>query len=112
MQREIEGHPDYAITDYGEVISSKGHESLRVLIPDISNGYPRVTLDGERRYVADLVAEAFLIKPVGNRYKIFYIDGDKTNCDVHNLKYLTESEIKICSQYSVEYRKQMLGEWA
>ncbi len=112
MQREIEGHPDYAITDYGEVISSKRGEHLRVLIPDISNGYPRVTLDGERRYVADLVAEAFLIKPLGNCYKIFYIDGDKTNCDVHNLKYLTESEIKIYSQYSVEYRKQMLGEWA
>lgn len=112
MYKEIEGHSDYVITDYGEVISSKGRESLRVLIPDISNGYPRVTIDGERRYVADLVAEAFLIKPVGARYKIFYIDGDKTNCDVHNLKYLTESEIKICSQYTVEYRKQILGEWA
>ncbi len=112
MQREIEGHPDYAITTYGEVISSKGRESLRILLPDISNGYPRVTIDGERRYVADLVAEAFLTKPVGARYKIFYIDGDKTNCDVRNLKYLTESEIKIVSQYTVEYRKQILGEWA
>lgn len=111
MQREIEGHPDYVITDAGEVISLKGREGLRVLIPDISNGYPRVTLDGERRYIADLVAEAFLIKPVGNRYKIFYIDGNKENCSVGNLKYLTESEIKICSQYTVEYRKQILGEW-
>lgn len=111
MQKVIEGHPDYIITDSGEVISSKGKEGLRYLIPDISCGYPRVTLDGERRYVADLVAEAFLLKPVGHRYKIFYIDGDKTNCNIHNLKYLTESEIKIVSQYTVEYRKQMLGEW-
>ena len=111
MTKVIRGHKDYYITDSGEVISEKRDE-LRVLIPDISNGYPRVTLDGERRYIADLVAEAFLTKPYGNRYKIFYVDGNKENCSVNNLRYLTESEIKMFSQYSVEYRKQVLGEWA
>ena len=111
MTRQIEGHPDYYITDLGEVISEKRNE-LRVLLPDISNGYPRVTLDGERRYLADLVAEAFLLKPTDCRCKIFYIDGNRENCRVSNLKWMTESDIKMYSQYSVEYRQQVLGEWA
>lgn len=111
MTRGIVGHPDYLVTDSGEVISSKGRE-LRVLIPDISNGYPRVTIDGERYYLADLVAEYFLQKPKEQSYKIFYIDGDKTNCRVDNLVWLSQSEIKRYSQFSVEYRREFLGDWA
>lgn len=111
MYKEIDRHPDYVITDYGEVISSKG-KNLRVLMPDCSNGYPRVTIDNERWYVADLVAEYFLRKPKDSNYKIFYIDGNKENCRVDNLVYLSQSDIKRYSQFSVEYRRQVLGEWA
>lgn len=110
MQKEIEGHPDYAVTDEGEIISTKGRYGLRVLMPDISNGYPRVTLDGERRYLADLVAEAFLKEP-NPGCRLFYIDGDKQNCRAENLTWLTQSEIKRYSQYTVEYRREILGEW-
>ena len=111
MTREIEGHPDYAITDSGEVISSKG-KNLRVLMPDYTNGYARVTIDNEKRYIADLVAEYFLREPKDSTYKIFYIDGNKENCNADNLAWLSPAEVQRFSQYTVEYRRQVLGEWA
>lgn len=107
MQREIEGHPDYAITDTGDVISYKGREP-RILIPYYSGSYPKVTIDNEKRYVADLVAEAFLGSPINPSYKIFYIDGDKSNCNVNNLAWLSQSDIQLYSQFTLEYRKQLL----
>lgn len=111
MVKEILGHPDYAVTDEGEVISSKGRDSLRVLVPDFSNGYARVTIDGKRYYLANLVAEYFLPRPKGPDYKVFFIDGNTTNCCVENLAWLSPSDIKRYSQYTVEYRRQILGEW-
>ncbi len=110
MIKEISWAPDYCITDSGEVLSSKG-KNLRVLMPDYTTGYPRVTIAGKKKYIADLVAEYFLPKPANDCYKIFYIDGDKTNCFASNLVWLSPSEIKRYSQYTVEYRKQILGEW-
>lgn len=112
MVIEIAGHPDYAITDSGEVISYKRHDYPRTLLPDYSNGYPRVNLDGERRYLADLVAEYFLPLPKHPSCKVFYIDGDKTNCCASNLIWLMPSEIQMYSHYTVEYRMEVLGEWA
>ena len=107
----IQDHPDYEITEYGEVISCK-NKGYRVLLPDCSNGYPRVTLDGEKRYLADIVAEYFLKPKPDPKYKLFYIDGNKLNCRANNLVWLSESDIKRYSQYTPEYRIQVLGEWA
>ena len=108
MQKEIQGHPDYTITDYGEVISSKGR-NLRVLLPYYSGRYPKVTIDGKKRYVADLVAEAFLPEPSNPNCKIFYIDGNPMNCNVDNLAWLSPSDIQLYSQYTLEYRRYCLG---
>lgn len=107
MIKSIVGHPDYTITDSGEVISTKGREP-RVLIKDYANGYPRVSIDGQKFYVANLVAEHFLPNSKEFDCKIFYIDGDKTNCSVENLVWLTSSQIQLYSQYTVEYRKYLL----
>lgn len=107
MVKEIEGHPEYYITDAGEVISSKG-KLPRMLVPYYSGSYPKVTIDGEKRYVADLVAEAFLEEPTDQSHKIFYIDGDKSNCSVHNLAWLSQSDIQLYSRYTLEYRKRLL----
>ena len=110
MEKVISWAPDYLVTDLGKVISLKGREGPHILIPDCSNGYPRVTIEGQRWYLADLVAEHFLSKPTPD-YKVFYIDGNKMNCCVENLVWLSQSDIKRYSQYSVEYRRQILGEW-
>ena len=110
MERPIKGHPDYKVTDKGEVISTKWNK-VRVLRQDTSTGYPRVNIDGKKRYVADLVAEHFLNKPLNPDYKIFYIDGDTENLEVDNLVWLSPSKIQELSHYTVEYRKQVLGKW-
>lgn len=110
MQKVIKGHPDYTITDSGEVISFKGKQP-RILIPDFASSYARVSIDGEKRYIADLVAEAFLPEPEKPNCKIFYIDGNKANYSLENIAWLTPSEIQLFTQYTLEYRKQMLGRW-
>lgn len=107
MFRVIKDHPDYSVTDTGEVVSYKGKE-LRILSPYYSGEYPKVTIDGEKRYVADLVAEAFLGEPKDPNQKIFYIDGNKSNCNVDNLAWLSQSDIQLYSRYTLEYRKQLL----
>lgn len=107
MEKVIVGHPDYTVTDCGKIISYKGR-SPRILIPDYNNGYPRVTIDGERKYIANIVAETFLGTPETPDSVVFYIDGHKDNCCVDNIAWLTPSEVQLFSQYTIEYRRQVL----
>ena len=110
MIKQIKEHPDYAVSNRGNVyrITENGLSELK---KDISNGYARVQLNRQNRYVADLVAEYFMQPPENPNYKLFYVDGDRTNCSPSNLKWLSESDIKRYSQYTVEYRRELLGEW-
>ena len=111
MRKVIERHPNYAVTDTGGVYRIFCPGCYSSLIPDLSNGYARVELDGKKEYIARLVLETF--KPTDDEtLRVFYIDGDRMNCNLSNLAWLTQSEIKRYSQYTVEYRKQLLGERA
>ena len=110
IYRVIDNHPNYVVTDTGEIFSNTD-TGLKELKQDISNGYPRVKLDGEKIYVASVVAETFLDPPSNPNQKIFHIDGNKLNCDKSNLIWLSQSEIQRYSQYTIEYRKEILGEW-
>ena len=109
--RQIQNHKDYAVSDTGLVfrITDNG---LIPLKKDISNGYARVKLDGSKWYVSNLVSEYFMEKPESDNYKIFYIDGDKANCSVENLCWMSQSDIQRYSHYTPEYRKEVLGDWA
>ena len=93
MIKVIRNHPTYAVSNFGDVYSITDN--------------PRVKLDGKKEYVSNLVAQEFMKEPEANQ-KIFYIDGDKTNCCVENLIYLTPSEIQFNSHYTIEYRQQNL----
>ena len=110
MIKQIKHHPEYAVSDSGKVFKI-AEDGLRELKKDISNGYARVQLNRQNYYVADLVAEYFLRPPENPNYKLFYVDGDRTNCLPENLRYLSKSDIQKFSQYTVEYRRQILGEW-
>ena len=110
MIKQIPEHPSYGVSDSGHVYSITP-SGLVELKKDISNGYPRVKLDGQKIYVSNLVANQFLKPPKSENLKLFYIDGDKNNCAIDNLTWLSQSEIKRYSQYTVEYRRQFLGEW-
>lgn len=108
--KQIPGHNNYGVSDTGSVFAIKD-KGLKELEKDISTGYPRVTLDGQKYYVSTLVATCFLDPPNETNQKIFLIDGNKLNCNVNNLVWLSPSEIQKYSQYTVEYRREILGEW-
>lgn len=104
--KQIPEHPNYGVSDTGSVFSIKD-KGLKELEKDISTGYPRVTLDGQKYYVSTLVATCFLDPPNESNKKIFLKDGNKLNCDVNNLVWLSPSEIQRYSQFTVEYRRKI-----
>lgn len=103
---EIVRHPNYWVSDDG-IVYRKEKQNFFKLRPDYSNGYARVDLDGRKEYVGKLVLETF--EPNRNlSHKVFYIDGDHTNNNLHNLIWLSPSDIQLYSNYSIEYRTQLL----
>ena len=108
--RQIPGHPNYGVSDTGSVFAIKD-KGLKELEKDISTGYPRVTLDGQKYYVSTLVATCFLDAPNEESQGVVVKDPNKLGCDVNNLVWLSPSEIQRYSQYTVEYRREILGEW-
>lgn len=108
--KQIPGHPKHCISDTGVVFSITDNGLMEMKL-DISTGYKRVELDGIKYYVSRMVAEHFLKPPIDTNYKLFYIDNDKYNCRADNLVWLSPSDVQRYSQYTVEYRREMLGEW-
>lgn len=110
MIRTVIGHPNYKITDKGFVYKMNGIGIAKELAINLSNGQPRVCIDGENYYLGKLVLEHF--KPCENPlYKAFYIDGNKLNNDVSNLVWLSPSDVQLYSTYTIAYRKEVLGAW-
>ena len=101
-------HPNYAVSDTGMVFAYHP-DGLIPLKIDISNGYPRVKLDGKKEYVSRLVANEFLEKPEPDKTKLFFLDNNTKNCCAKNLVWLTPSEVQKFSQYTIEYRLKELG---
>lgn len=110
MRERIKRHPNYYIDEDGNVYRKDRHGYF-LLVPDYSNGYARVDLDGIKEYIAKLVLETF--NPSNNdSLRVFYIDGDTTNCSLSNMTWLSPSEIQLYSQYTVDYRIQILSRGA
>ena len=106
MKKRIARHPMYAVSDGGVVYRIICQGCYSMLMPDFSNGHPRVDLDGKKESIARLVLEAF--DPTDNPYlKAFHIDGDKANNRLDNLVWLTTSEVQRYSTYTVERRKEI-----
>lgn len=87
----IHEHPNYAITMRGIVVNIEKKTILKP-IKD-SQGYLRVRLDGKRELISRLVAKRFLPNPE-NKPNVRYKDGDRSNVNVKNLEWATNSEIK------------------
>ena len=87
---DIEGFPDYCVSNRGRVYSRKTEKIMRGR--PVSDGYLQVGLyrDGVRswKYVSVLVAEAFLLNPEGLP-DVDHIDHNRANNDVSNLRWLT-----------------------
>lgn len=107
MWADIKGYEElYKISDSGEIwskdrlcVDSKGRKRFREgqkLNPDIApNGYYRVTLakDGKKKqfYLHRLLALHFIPNPCG-KPQVNHKDGNKVNCDLSNLEWVTVSE--------------------
>lgn len=107
MWKDIKGFEDtYMISDSGEVrskdricVDTKGRKRFRAgqkINPDIApNGYFRVTLakDGKKKqvYLHRLLAEYFIPNPKCLP-QVNHKDGNKLNCNLDNLEWVTIQE--------------------
>lgn len=82
----------YFISTFGRCKSYCGYYA-RILKPAInSKGYYRVDINGKKVFIHRLVAEAFLINPNPEEYKVIHHkDNCKTNNNKINICYTTQS---------------------
>lgn len=92
--KTIEGYDNYEVSDFGNVRNKK---TGRVLKPRLDRaGYPLIDI-GQRSVcrstmnVHKLVANAFLENP-DNKPNIDHIDNCRTNNNINNLRYCTQSQ--------------------
>lgn len=101
--RRISLHPNYWVSDQGNVYREKQKE-LYPLQKDICCGFARVTLNRDKCYVGRLVLEAFC--PTKDIHmQAYHIDGNKLNDSLDNLVWLTKSQIHRYSYYADEYKR-------
>jgi hypothetical protein len=106
MLGEIRNHPNYFVSEEGDVYRRR-KEGLFKLVPDFSNGYARVRLDGKNETIARIVLDVF--DPVDDPTLVaFHIDGDHYNDNISNLVWLTPSQAQLYSTYTIQYRKHIL----
>ena len=88
----INGFSNYQISNFG---NCKNVLTDRIFKPGIRSGYLFVNLRSDndigRKSIHKMVALAFILNPENKRC-VDHIDHDKTNNNVNNLRYATDSE--------------------
>lgn len=89
--RTIIDHPDYEVSEYGDV---RNIRTGRVLNPFVGgSGGQMLTLDNTTVYVHRLVADAFIPNNDPDYWTVvIHVDGNKRNNNVDNLRWGTHSE--------------------
>jgi hypothetical protein len=90
IYKVIKGFENYSVSNLGNVINNKTDEILKASL-DRDEGYKKVALHRKTFRVHRLVAEAFIPNP-NNKTMVDHIDNDKTNNNVNNLRWATNSE--------------------
>ena len=82
----IQNHPNYTISNDGEVRNLKTGRVLKQFLGGTGHNYLCVNLDGKKRGVHTLVAEAFLPHEEYQKY-VVHKDGNPKNNHVDNLMW-------------------------
>lgn len=91
MTKTIPNHPNYAITDNGEVINTKTNKTLAPL--DNGTRHLQVILNGKHYLIHRLVADAFLEKPEEwEAMVVHHKDGNPLNNKADNLAWVSQKE--------------------
>ena len=85
--KEITALPGYSVSNKGRV---RKDSTGQIMVLSKNGGYCRITIS---KHVHRLVAEAFLEKPENEeKCWVDHIDGNRSNNDVSNLRWVTPSE--------------------
>lgn len=109
MRKKIKNYDNYYIYDNGDVLNVTTNKILKGSIGEHGYKYYRLSKNNEKTmfYTHRLVAEAFIENP--NNYNVVnHKNGDKTNNNVENLEWITQSEnVKAAyDQKLIKPRKQ------
>ena len=93
--KDIDGFPDYKISSEGKILRISKNYYLKPCL-DKSIGYFVVNLYDtkgrpHRKFLHRLIAEAFIPNPE-NKRTVNHIDGNKSNNELSNLEWVTDSE--------------------
>lgn len=100
--------PGYSVSNRGRI---KKDETGQIMVQSKNGGYCRITIS---KHIHRLVANAFINKPedISKRW-VDHIDGNRSNNDVSNLRWVTPSENTTAFGYHSRIenkRKKVLAE--
>lgn len=101
--KPIEELPGYSVSNKGRV---RKDSNGQIMVLSKNGGYCRITIT---KHVHRLVAKAFLDDPENkNQCWVDHIDGNRSNNDVNNLRWVTPSENCLAFGYKsrIENRKR------
>ena len=86
MWKPIKDLPGYSVSNEGRV---RKDSTGQIMVLSKNSGYCRIAIS---KHVHRLVAEAFIEKPSEEKCWVDHIDGDRSNNNVSNLRWVTPSE--------------------
>ncbi|WP_427814285.1 NUMOD4 motif-containing HNH endonuclease [Enterococcus sp. 22-H-5-01] len=90
MWKDIEDLPGYSVSNKGRVMKN---DTGQIMVLGKNNGYVRIVV---AKHVHRLVAKAFLDDPENKKHLwVDHIDGNRSNNDVSNLRWVTPSENRL-----------------
>lgn len=102
--KNIPDLPGYSVSNKGRI---KKDSTGQIMVLSKNGGYCRITVT---KHVHRLVAAAFLDKPSEEKCWVDHIDGNRSNNDVTNLRWVTPSENALAFGHRsrIEHRKKRI----